>query len=498
MPNLFAQLHRRHGQPEGVSRREMLRRTAAAAAGVLLSDHLFARPFAQGRGGRVVVIGAGFSGLAAAYELGQVGYDVTVVEARNRVGGRVITFSDFVPGKVVEGGGELVGANHPRWIRYAERFKLELVEASEEDAEAPIVLGGKRLTSDESDALWEEMEAAFVKIDADASGVKDPSQPWQAANAAALDARSMASFIDGLDVSPLCKLGLHTLMMADNGVVTANQSYLGNLAMIQGGGGGKGYWLESETHRCGGGNQQLARKLAEAIGATKVITRMPVRAVAVTDKGARVTLADGRALEADHVVLTAPPSTWNRIAIDPRLPLTLAPQMATNVKCLIALKGRFWQRAELGPELLSDGPVSLTWDGTDGQPGGAAAMVAFSGGNAADQCREWRPESRGEQYMATLEPVYRAIRPNFVRYRFMDWPSDPWSKGSYSFPAPGQVTSQGPTLRQGIGRLHFAGEYTSYAFMGYMEGALESGVAVAARIAARDGVAKDALVAAMV
>ena len=109
---------------------------------------------------------------------------------------------------------------------------------------------------------------------------------------------------------------------------------------------------------------------------------MPVRAIASPIAARRVTLADGKVLEADHVILTAPPSTWNRIAFDPLLPATLAPQMATNVKCLIALKGRFWRTAELGPELLSDGPVSLTWDGTDGQPGGAAAMVAFSGGNA--------------------------------------------------------------------------------------------------------------------
>jgi monoamine oxidase len=78
-----------------------------------------------------------------------------------------------------------------------------------------------------------------------------------------------------------------------------------------------------------------------------------------------------------------------------------------------------------------------------------------------------------------------------VRARFMDWPSDPWSKASYSFPAPGQVMAQGPTLRQGIGRLHFAGEYCSYAFMGYMEGALNSGAAAARRIAQRDGVVKE-------
>ena len=489
MSNLYKQLHRKFGPRDGLTRREMMQRSVLAAAGVLLSDR-FVRPAAQGKAGRVVVIGAGFSGLAAAYELAQVGYDVTVVEARNRVGGRVISFNDLVPGKNVEGGGELVGTNHPRWIKYAERFKLKLVEATEEDLEAPIVLGGKRLTADESEALWKDMEEAFPQIDADGKAVTNPSEPWRVANAEALDKRSMGAFIEGLSVSPLCKLGLHTMMTADNGVITAWQSYLGNLAMIQGGGGGKSYWLDSETHRCGGGNQQLEQKFMAAIGAQRVLLRMPVRTVAVNDRGVRVTLSDGKVLEADHVLLTAPPSVWNRIAFDPLLPVNLAPQMANNVKCLVALKGRFWRREELAPELLSDGAISLTWDGTDGQPGGAAAMVAFSGANAAAECRDWRPESRAENYLAALEKVYRGIRPNFVKYRFMDWPGDPWSRASYSFPAPGQVTSQGPTLRQGIGRLHFAGEYTSYAFMGYMEGALESGAAAAARIAQRDGVAK--------
>ena len=104
--------------------------------------------------------------------------------------------------------------------------------------------------------------------------------------------------------------------------------------------------------------------------------------------------------------------------------------------------------------------------------------------------RAGRPAARTNNYLAELEKVYRGIRPSFVKARFMDWPSDPWTKASYSFPAPGQVTTQGPTLRQGIGRLHFAGEHTSYAFMGYMEGALESGAAAARRIAQRDGVVK--------
>jgi monoamine oxidase len=119
-------------------------------------------------------------------------------------------------------------------------------------------------------------------------------------------------------------------------------------------------------------------------------------------------------------------------------------------------------------------------------------MVAFSGGPAADTCREWTPAARTENYLAELSKVYKGIRPAFARARFMDWPSDPWVKASYSFPAPGQVTTQGPTFYEGLGRLHFAGEYTSYAFMGYMEGALNSGAAVAKRIAVKDGVVKGA------
>jgi monoamine oxidase len=490
MPNLYARLQRRYTKPDPMTRRQMIERSMAAAAALLLSDRFGVRPSAAA--GRVVVVGAGFSGLAAAYELSRAGYDVTVAEARNRVGGRVISFSDLVPGKNVEGGGELIGSNHPAWLAYAKQFSLQFLDVGEEDLEFPVVLDGKRLTGDESEALWEEMEKVFNTIVGDASKVTDADEPWKTPNADALDRRTLASWIAGTDSSPVCKRALHTMMTADNGVITEWQSYLANLAMVKGGGLEK-YWTESEVYRCRGGNQQLAQKLVAAIGAAKVLTRTPVDAITVDERGVRVALRGGKVLEADHVVLTAPPPVWNRIAIDPQLPAALAPQMGTNVKCLIGLNGPFWRRTELAPEMLSDGPISLTWHGTGGQRGaGGDALVAFSGGPAADQCREWAPARRIENYLAELGKVYKGIRPSYVRYRFMDWPSDPWVKASYSFPAPGQVTAQGPTLRQGLGRLHFAGEYNSYAFMGYMEGALNSGAAAARRIAVRDGVVRGA------
>jgi monoamine oxidase len=487
MANLYSQLQRRYGKPDGISRRDMIQRSLAAAGALLLSDRFGIS--AQRTAGRVVVIGAGFSGLAAASELSRAGYDVTVAEARNRVGGRVISFSDLVPGKNVEGGGELIGSNHPAWVGYAKQFGLEFLDITEEDLEFPIVLNGKRLSGDESEALWDEMEKAFNTLVVDAAKV-DADQPWTAPDAAALDRRTLASFISALDASPLCKTGLRAMMTADNGVITEWQSYLGNLAMVKGGGLEK-YWSESEVYRCKGGNQQLARKLVAAIGASRVLTRTPVASIAVADRGVRVTLVNGKVLEADHAILTAPPPVWNKIAIDPALPPGLAPQMGTNVKCLIGVRGAFWRRGDLAPELLSDGPVNMTWHATDGQPGAGEGFTCFSGGPYADQCREWGAQ-RIENYLAALEKVYRGIRPSYVRARFMDWPADPWVKASYSFPAPGQVTAQGPTLREGIGRLHFAGEYASYAFIGFMEGALHSGAAVARRIAARDGVVKGA------
>ena len=487
MPNFYMSLKRKYGQPGGMNRREMLQRSFAAGAALLLSER-FTTPLRAGAG-RVVVIGAGFSGLASAYELSQAGYEVTVVEARNRVGGRVISFSDLVPGKNVEGGGELIGTNHPAWVSYAERFKLEFLDVGEEDLEAPVILDGKRLSAEASEALWEELEKAFNTIVVDAAKV-DADEPWTAAGAEALDRRTLADWIEKADASPICKHALRTMMTADNGVVTEWQSYLANLAMVKGGGLER-YWEETEVYRCKGGNQQLAHQFVKAIGGARVLVRTPVRAVAIGERGARVTLGDGKVLEAEHVVLTAPPSVWNKIAFDPTLPAALAPQMGTNIKYLMALKSPVWRRAELGPEMMTDGPVSLTWHGTDGQRGAGEALVAFSGGPAADICREWTAASRDKNYLAELGKVYKGIAGSFVRARFMDWPSDPWAKASYAFPAPGQVTAQGPTLREGIGRLHFAGEYTSYAFMGYMEGALHSGAAAARRIAMRDGIVKE-------
>jgi monoamine oxidase len=487
MSIFFRQLRAKFGPHDGPTRREMMQLTLAGAAGWLLSDKIGAAlTQSSSRGRRVLIVGGGFAGLAAAHELHAVGYDVRVFEARNRVGGRVVSFHDLAEGQTVEGGAELIGTNHPTWLSYQQRFKLPLLDVTDDDGDAPIVIGGRALSTKDAKALYDEIEASHASLNAIAAPV-NAVEPWTSPDAVALDAEPVARWVDAQPVSALAKRAIHAEFAADNGVETAWQSHLANLTQIKGGGLEK-YWTDTETFRCRGGNQQLATSLAATLPADRLRLRTPVRKIVTTDGGVVLTLADGTVVEGDEVILAVPPSVWPGIAFDPPLPATLRPQMGSNVKFLAVLRSRFWRRAGLAPNLLSDGPVQLTWEATDNQPGPGVVLTSFSGANSAETCRSWAPGERANAYLRTLETAYKDIAPEFVKARFMDWPADPWTRASYAFPAPGQITTIGPVLREGLGRLHFAGEHTNFAFIGYMEGALGSGVALARRLAARDGV----------
>jgi monoamine oxidase len=531
MPSsLFARLARRFSpRVDALTRREFLRASLAASAGLLLSRTLGCASTggpavgdrspgagAGGRGGtstaagpggasgqpagerhgnpgRVIVVGAGFAGLASAFELRAAGYDVTVLEARRRVGGRVLTFQDLVAGKVVEGGGELIGSNHPTWVDYADRFGLRLLDIVEdEDASEPIVLDGRALTAAEASGLYDEMDGALARMNADAAAV-NAELPWTSPGAAELDRRTVAEWIDALQASPRCKRAITVQLTANNGMATDQQSYLGMLATVKGGGLER-YWTESEVYHCAGGNQQLARRLAEAVGVQRILLEQAVTSIELDPAGqrpARLECAGGKRLQSDDVVLAVPPSTWAKIHITPPLPDALRPQMGVSIKYLAAVRSRFWRALGLSPEALSDGDVCMTWEPTNNQPGDeGAALVAFSSGPAAQRIRARAAQERRDRYGNDLEALYSGFRAQLIADRFMDWPADPWTLAGYSFPAPGQVTALGPLLASPLlGHLHVAGEHACLRFAGYMEGALSSGAAVARALARRDGVA---------
>ncbi len=499
--SVFSVLAQRFGQsPSALERREFLKISAATAAGLMISQSALGRINLQPAGGkRVVVVGGGFAGLACAYELKAAGYDVKVIEARNRIGGRVLSANaanerEFAKGRNVEFGGELIGSNHPAWVGYAKTFGLDLQDVTDdESAMMPIVLDRKRLTEAEASQVWDEAQKALNQMNALAASV-DEDYPWRSPNAEKLDAMSVQQWIDGCGASDLAKRLMKVTLAGDNGQETSKQSLLGQLAAVKGGGLEK-YWTESEVYRCKGGNDQLATMMARAIGGDRIITGVYVRTVWRTDGRMIVEVSDERQFECDDVVLAAPPTMWSKINFAPALPSELAPQMGVAAKHFSVVKERFWEKAtpKLSQYGVDEDVISSTWDATDAQgpgPEGAAGAVlaAFQGGPACRGVSAMDRQRRDATMGKALEGLFPGYKQQVGKTTYMNWPIEPFALCGYSFPAPGQVTTVGPLMNQAhmAGHLFLAGEHTCYKFVGYMEGALQSGMRAARAIATRD------------
>lgn len=496
--SLLGLLARRHGPRVTIEeRRAFLASSLAIGATYLVSCHGLSprRPSKDGK--RVIVIGGGFSGLACAYELGMSGIDVQVVEARDRVGGRVLTFREsagnaFIPGRTIEGGAELIGSNHPIWVTYAERFGLSWLDVTEDegDAVSPIVLDGELLSFEESAMLWEQLETALSRLNELATPVP-AFEPWNAPDALRLDALSLGAWITSLDLPDRERRILGLALTSDNGVDVARQSLLGQLSSVKGG-GLESYWSESEVYRCRGGNDLLADALWQAIGEERVHLKQVVSRIARTAAGVVVETRDGERFEGDEVVLAVPPSVWSKIQFEPGLPAAMQPQMGLNTKNFAWVRSRFWETLDprRSQYALSDGILHQTWDGTDAQGAiqdeeSGACLVGFTGGSSVTDVLALSKEEREQRHAELYERCFPGFAEQLVEQRYMAWPKDPYTGAGYSFPAPGQVTTVGPLLQKAHldGRLHVAGEHACYAFVGYMEGALHSGAQVARRIA---------------
>jgi len=460
------------------SRRDLLKTaligTAAGVAGGKASL-IFAQP---ARFRRVAVIGGGFAGLACAVTLQEAGVDVTLLEAESRSGGRVLTDRKLIPGEAVELGGEFVGANHPTWIAFAERYGLTLTEVPEDEGAEAYILRGKLIRGHQLKNLHDEIESVLEKLIEMAKEI-DPIRPFAAANAAALDGQSFLEFVSQAAISDDAKTILIADEESDNGVPAGRMSLLAYVSMIAGG-GFEDYFESSETHGCAGGNDALASAMAAALG-DRLQSRSAVKSIERTKESARISTEAGQVIEADAVVLAIPPAFWEQIAFDPPLPRRLKPQFGQNVKLIVKCDSPFWKATDIAPEIYSDGLIQVAWKSAEGDEGVAYTM--FNGADKTAALRALPADARARAACDALAPAFPKLIDRVTRDIFMDWPAQPRVKGSYSFPAPGQVTRFGPTLVDGVddglARLMFAGEHTSFAFIGYMEGALSSGVRVA-------------------
>ena len=412
---------------------------------------------------RVCVIGAGFAGLAAAVALAESGLEPLVLEARERVGGRVHS-RRLANGAVVELGAEFVEDDHETLIATAARLGLTMAPAGMAygDREPRGGLGTDRATVLAEVARLRDLLSGLA---AAGPGDPDPGGPDLLG-----PGRSVAEVLDGLPLDPAAREAIAARLQVSTG------QPVGELAATVLGHAGSSFSTR-ESLRVAGGNQRIALRLAERLPGA-VHLGVPVQAVSWSGPGVRVAV-EGAELDAEACLLAVPASVIGRIRFDPPLPDWKAGALGRvayghAAKLFVPLR-----RVAPPSAVLSVPDHYWTWTakGADGavQPvvsafaGSAPALAALevSAGPAA-----WR------RRLAALRRDLDLDRGAVLS----TWDDDPWIEAAYSTRTPAFDPGDPAVLARPVGPLHFAGEHTAGPWSGLMEGALRSGHRAAAEL----------------
>lgn len=443
----------------------------------------------------VTVIGAGLAGLSAAYDLQRLGWNVTVLDARERPGGRVYSLRNFSHGLVAEGGGEFIEESHTRMLAFAKQFNLPLGRVGSwqgQDRDWASFDGKTGPMSDTS--LWgvnlhTEVERIWLALSELGQHVSDPHQPQEAREAERLDRQSTADWIQSLDAHPLAKKDFIQHIRSEYTCEPERHSLLDlarNASM---------YYLtlkRNTNYRVVGGNDLIPRSLAAALPDVRL--NAPVSSIRVLPEEVVVTYQQGdshASLSSEFAILAIPLTTARLIEFNPPLPAAhhrLVNELSYGAvtKVLIEYRKRFWDGCGWNGRLSSDTPIVYTWHATSHVEDEHGIITAYTGGDPGARLAAYSDEERIRCAVATIEKLFPGSSDLIEQTATVAWPNEPYTRASYAAFAPGQVIAHWQTLFEPAGRLFLAGEHAT-AIQGFMEGAVESGQRVAAGINARAG-----------
>ena len=440
----------------------------------------------------MVVVGAGLAGLVAARDLVTRGHSVVVVEARDRVGGRVVN-QPTVDGAMLELGGQWVGPTQDRVIALAEDLGEKLFPTYNEGDNVVVYRGRHRHYRGAIPKLpalvLADIGQAQLRLDRMAKSVP-LDEPWQSSRAERWDGETVETWLRRHVHTRGAREMLRLAVRAVFATEAADLSLLHFLFYSHSGGfldrllGVRGGAQES---RIVGGSQVLATGLAERLGL--VHCGFPVRRVVQDADGVTVE-GEGLTVQARRVVIAIPPVLAGRLDYEPALPpwrdqLTQKLPMGSVIKCMAVYDEPFWRAQGLTGQSTCDvGPVQLTFDNTppSGSPG---VLLAFVEGAHARELSPSSPRERRDAVVACLERAFGRAAADPSEFLELDWAAEPFSRGCYgAHLAPGVLTQFGPALREPCGRIHWAGTETATVWAGYMDGAVQSGERVAVEVAA--------------
>lgn len=429
---------------------------------------------------RIVVVGAGLAGLTAACELEADGAEVTVIEARDRVGGRVWTIRDaLVQGQQAEAGGDLIDHDQEAILTLARRLRLDLL---------PVLRSGFAFVRGDArrrrapprarhGAFWAAIQQA---LEPQIRDYRQSEQRWDSPLARRLARISVADWLDSIGAEP----ALRAILRGLRGFFLADPEELSLLPLVE--------QLAAESavpkrfYRIEGGNDRLAAALAARL-------RRPVRLQTVLHgvraSGRRVRIevedADGARsrLAADALILTLPATTLREVDFSPPLPEDQRRAIAglrygRATKTLLQFEKRFWRGRGKPLAYGTDLPIGALWEGSDGQKGSAGILTLLAGGSASEDTLRLLARD-GPSGLAAQVNWLGAQHVPLLHSRIVKWTADRWVRGGYAFFDPAFDPAGRALLGRAHGRCLFAGAHTSLRWQGYMNGAVESGLRAA-------------------
>jgi monoamine oxidase len=434
---------------------------------------------------RVVVAGAGLAGLAAARDLEAHGASVTIVEARDRVGGRVHTIrTGFAGGQHAEAGADLIEGEQNFVLELARALGLRPRRILRRGFAfyGPHANGRRRVTSGppgfhQARRLLKQQTDDFCLA----------GQRWDSAIAQTLARKSVADWLQEIrarDDQVARMRGLRGFFLADPedlSLLPVVELFASDETP------GKG-----ELFRLPGGNDRLPQMIAKRLGG-RLSLQTAVRRIHHSPSGVRVAVEQTGTLDeidADFCVMALPATTLRDVEFEPALPEEQHRAIATlkygsATRLLLQFEKPYWRRGTRHRAFGTDLPIGAVWDGNEGQRGRQGILTLLAGGRAARELRELIDREGMQGVVGRLD--WLGPPSPLVASRVVAWDDDPWARGGYAYFDPSFAPELRAWLMRPAGRILFAGEHTSIEAQGYMNGAIESGKRAAAEVRALYG-----------